>query len=312
MDWIDGPVRVRVPATSANLGPGFDALGLALTRYDEIEAQVADGGLDVRVTGEGSGDVRRDERHLVVRAMHATFDELGAHPTGLRLRCVNQIPHSRGMGSSAAAITAGVAAARALAGLHADGDQDFRDSVFRTAASIEGHPDNVAPCVYGGATIAWREEGEWRATRLTPSPELRPVLCVPEFRVSTEKVRGLLPDVVPFGDAALNAGRAALLVAALTSHPELLMDATVDRLHQDYRRPAMPAALGLVDALRAAGVPAVISGAGPSVLALGHQENLVSRADSIAGIAGTGWHIHPLDADLDGMQVQAPVQLPGS
>ncbi|MQA94052.1 MAG: homoserine kinase [Streptosporangiales bacterium] len=307
MDWIDGPVRVRVPATSANLGPGFDTLGLALARYDEVEARVADGGLDVEVAGEGSADVRRDESHLVVRAMHATFDAMGARPAGLRLTCVNRIPHSRGLGSSAAAITAGVAAARALAGLPED-----RDAVFRTAATIEGHPDNVAPCAYGGATIAWSQDGEWRATRLTPSPELRPVICVPDWWVSTERARALLPDTVPYGDAALNAGRAALLVVALTRSPALLMDATVDRLHQEYRRPAMPAALELTEALRDVGVPAVISGAGPSVLALGQAGNPATTADSIGRITGTGWHIHPLDADLDGLQVQAPVQLPGS
>lgn len=199
-----------------------------------------------------------------------------------------------------------------------------RDRVFRLAADIEGHPDNVAPCVYGGFTIAWREAEAWHALPLAPSPRLRPVVCIPEERLSTEQARGLLPDSVPHGAAAFTAGRAALLVAAVTGHPELLLDATVDRLHEAYRGPAMPASAALARELREQdGLPAVISGAGPTVLVLGNAPELAERdenpppegdpgringdqADSIRERAGKGWHIRPITIDPAGVRISSP------
>lgn len=259
------PVRVRVPATSANLGPGFDALGLALDLEDEVEAEVTGAGVACEVTGEGAGELATDESHLVVRAALAAFDRLGGRPPGLALRCRNRIPHARGLGSSSAAIVSGVLAARAL---RDDGDRRMDDAaVLALAAELEGHPDNVAPCLLGGLTIAWTGENGARAARLEPSGRLSPVALVPAARSSTERARGLLPDRVPHADAAANAGRAALLVHALTAAPELLLPATEDRLHQRYRATAMPDAARLIELLRGAGVPAVLSGAGPTVLA---------------------------------------------
>ncbi|GAA3824972.1 homoserine kinase [Nocardioides panacisoli] len=262
-----GPVRVSVPATSANLGPGFDALGLALGLRDRLEAEVTDGGLEVRVEGIGRDDVPRDASHLVVRSMRAAFDRLDARPAGLRLTCHNVIPHARGLGSSSAAIVAGVWLARELvAGGRLLLDDD---ALLDLAAQIEGHPDNVAPALLGGFTIAGRDDvdGTFFAVPGSVDPRIGAVVFVPPDGVSTEAARGLLPDLVPHADAAANAGRAALLVAALAGRPDQLLRATADRLHQSYRRAAMPASLDLVEELRSQGTPAIISGAGPTVLA---------------------------------------------
>lgn len=258
-----GRVRVRVPATSANLGPGFDAFGLALGLYDEVEAEVADDGVEVTVEGEGAADLPRDERHLVATAVRATADALQVDLPGLRLRCTNRIPQARGLGSSAAAIVAGVLAGR---GLLADGVRLDDDATLALAAGLDGHPDNVAACLSGGLTLAWRVDGQDHAVRLEPSADVAPVVFVPPYTSSTAQTRGLLPATVPHEDAAYTAGRAALLVHALTASPGLLMAATDDRLHQPYRAPAMPESAKLVTRLREDGLPAVISGAGPSVL----------------------------------------------
>jgi homoserine kinase len=265
--FVAGPVWVQAPATSANLGPGFDALGLALGLHDELRAEVAGDGVRVTVTGEGAGELRTDEHHLVVRAMFAAFDALGGRPAGIRVTCVNRIPQARGLGSSSAAIVGGLLLARELV----DGGSDRLDQaeVLRLAARLEGHPDNVAPCLLGGFTIAWTEPGgDARAVSLQPAERVQPVLLVPDERGLTAQARAELPVSVPHADAALAAGRAALLVHALTADPGLLFPATEDRLHQSYRAAGMPGTAALVGRLRDAGVAAVVSGAGPSVLAL--------------------------------------------
>jgi len=297
MGWADGPVLVRVPATSANLGPGFDTLGLALSLYDEIEARVAPSGLSIEVSGEGAAAVAdAEEAHLVVRAMRAAFDVLGSgQPPGIALRCMNRIPHGRGLGSSAAAIVAGILAARALAGAAPD-----TDDALQLANELEGHPDNVAPCLYGGLTVAWVADGTAKAVRLDPHEQVTPVMIIAPEPVSTEVARKLLPAQVPHSDASRNAGRAALLVAAMTERPEALLDATEDWLHQDYRAPAMPDTHDLVGRLRAAGLPAVVSGAGPSVLALLAARHGLDKLDSIVKETGKGWLISPLDVERQG------------
>jgi homoserine kinase len=275
--FVDGPVTVTVPATSANLGPGFDALGLALDLRDTLVAEVTTSGLSVDVDGAGEA-LPRDETHLVVRAMRAAFDALGAQPAGLRLRCANRIPHSRGLGSSAAAIVGGIVLARALA---ADGtDRLPDDAVLDLATRLEGHPDNVAAALLGGLTIAWHEATAVRAVRLDCAASVRPVVLVPPFESSTAQARGLLPPQVAHGDAARNAGRAALLVAALTTVPQHLLAATEDSLHQDFREPAMPASLALVRGLRSDGLPAVVSGAGPTVLVLARDGAEVAHTEA--------------------------------
>ena len=263
LTFVSEPVQVRTPATSANLGPGFDTLGLALTLYDDLTARVAGDSWTVAVTGEGAGELPTDESHLVVRAMLATFDELGERPPGVAVECVNRIPQARGLGSSSAAIVGGVQLARALVR-----EQLSDEAALDIAARLEGHPDNVAPCLLGGFTIAWTEAAGSRAVRLDVAAGVRPTLFVPQERGLTATARAALPGAVPHADAAFNTGRAALLVHALTREPELLFAATEDRLHQGYRAVAMPGTASLVASLRSVGVAAVVSGAGPTVLAL--------------------------------------------
>jgi homoserine kinase len=288
------PIRVRVPATSANLGPGFDALGLALELYDDVVVRVTDeAGLSVDVAGMGAASVPRNARHLVVKSMRATFKVLGGAPSGLEVVCANRIPHGRGLGSSAAAIVAGVVAARAL--VVGGNERMDDDAVLAFAADLEGHPDNVAACVLGGLTIAWSESGA-RAVRVPVSAALAPVAFVPGTSSSTKAARKLLPESVPHTDAVANAARAALLVEALRSHPDDLLGATEDRLHQPYRASAMPKTAALMAELREAGIPAVVSGAGPTVLALTTN----TGRDQAMTFARRGWSALPLDVDTKG------------
>lgn len=288
MTFVSGPVTVRTPASSANLGPGFDALGLALGLHDEITGEVLDRpGLEVDVTGEGAGDVALDESHLVHRAMAAAFDLMGVSPAGLRLACANTIPHGRGLGSSSAAIAGGIVLARALV----ENGHDLLDdqAAYQLAADIEGHPDNVAAALFGGLTIAWVDGAAVAVERL--DVQVPVTVFVPPAAVATEVARGLLPESVSHADAAFNAGRAALLVAALTSAPHRLISATEDRLHQSYRSVAMPESYRLLRNLRVEGVPAIISGAGPTVLAF---------ARGIATSAPDGWTVHELGVEARG------------
>ncbi|WP_091554790.1 homoserine kinase [Micromonospora pattaloongensis] len=297
VSFVAEPVHVRTPATSANLGPGFDALGLALALYDDVTARVTDAGCHVEVTGEGAGELPTDETHLLVRAMHATFDVLGARPAGLAVSCVNRIPQARGLGSSSAAIVAGVLLARALV---VDGAARLDDAgMLRIAARLEGHPDNVAPCLLGGFTIAWTEPDGARAVTLPAAVGVRPTVFVPDERGLTAVARAALPATVPHPDAALNAGRAALLTHALTADPALLLPATEDRLHQQYRAAGMPETAALVAALREAGVAAVVSGAGPTVLALTEVPE-----DFAVGI---GWAARTLPVDVTGARIQGAI-----
>ncbi|MBN1171728.1 MAG: homoserine kinase [Micromonosporaceae bacterium] len=291
--------RVRVPATCANLGPGFDALGLAIALHDEITARVTARGISVSVTGEGSGELPTGQDHLVVRAMDAAFDVLGQRPSGVELQCRNTIPQARGLGSSSAAIVAGILLARALV---AGGDEALSDdAVLRLAASMEGHPDNVAPCILGGFTIAWTQPDGARAVRLDPAGSVHPVVFVPQGRGLTAAARAALPSVVPHRDAAANVGRAALLVHAVTSDPSHLFPATEDRLHQGYRAEVMPETASIVNELRGKEIPAVVSGAGPSVL-------VFAEADWVPPVL-PGWRTHRLTVDETGAMLTL---LPGT
>lgn len=269
--------QVSVPATSANLGPGFDTLALALDLRDRYAAQVLDEAtFDVDVSGEGSADVKKDKNNLVIKAMLRGFEHMGQKPKGIALRQLNVIPHSRGLGSSAAAIVGGLSLARALV---LGGDQLMTtDEMIALGTELEGHPDNIAAAVLGSATIAWTENNVGRGVSIKVNLKIKVLLFIPEGHLATAKARKLLPETIPHQDAVLNASRAALLVHAIESRPDLLLEATEDLLHQNYRAEAMPKSMALVTKLRAAGVPAMISGAGPSVLVLHTLDDLEVEA----------------------------------
>lgn len=265
------PMQVQVPATSANLGPGFDCLGLAVTMHDRYMAQVMDEpGVDVDVTGEGADSVPTTDKNLVIKAMYKGFDFLGGRPRGVALRQLNVIPHGRGLGSSAAAIVGGLALARALV---LGGNERMSDeNMLNLANEMEGHPDNVAAAIFGGANLAWSEQqrGQVIAQSLNfqVDPRIGVLAFVPATELSTTKARKMLPETVPHQDAVQNSINTAVLVQALQHRPDLLLSATKDFLHQSYRQDAMPQSFALMVKLRGAGVAAFISGAGPTVLVL--------------------------------------------
>ena len=279
------PIQVQVPATSANLGPGFDSFGLAFGMHDRYVAQILDeGGLDIDVTGEGADEVPRTDKNLLVKAMYKGFDFLGGKPKGVAVRALNVIPHGRGLGSSASAIIGGLVLARSLVLTGTDKMSD--EDLLNIANEMEGHPDNVAAALYGGATVAWQDVVKGKAiahaVHLPVDPRIKVMAFIPSTPLATKKARTMLPETIPFADALRNSTNAALMTQALTIRPDLLFTATEDFLHQRYREEAMPASFALMTKLRAAGVAAFISGAGPTVLALhteGDEESIqLSRA----------------------------------
>ncbi|WP_084105720.1 homoserine kinase [Demequina sp. NBRC 110056] len=291
-------VRVSVPATAGNLGPGFDALGMALGVSDEIEVRaVATSSVTMEIEGEGADTLPRDETHLVVRALREALDHVGASQVGLAIRAVNRIPHGRGLGSSAAAVVAGISAAR---GLIAEPEALSAEVALDIATRFEGHPDNAAPAIYGGATAAWTDGSGAHAVPLQVAAEIETAVLIPRSVLPTQQARSVLPALVPHKDAAFNAGRAALLVNALAGRPEDLFAATEDRLHQGYRAEVMVAAPAMIAHLRAQGLGAVVSGAGPSVLVLGTDlasHGLGTGAVHWAeGIGGESWRcVHTVE-----------------
>ena len=298
------PIQVQVPATSANVGPGFDSIALAFAMHDRYVAQVLDEpGLDIDVTGEGADDVPRTEKNLLVKAMYKGFDFLGGKPKGIAVRALNVIPHGRGLGSSASAIIGGLVLARALVLTGTDKMSD--EALLNLAAEMEGHPDNVAAALFGGATVAWKEQVNGKAVshaiQIPVDPRIRAMAFIPSTTLSTKKARTLLPASIPFADAQRNSTNTALLMHALTIRPDLLFSATEDFLHQSYRSDAMPASFALMTKLRAAGVAAFISGAGPTVMALhtGDQEESeqLARAGG-ATFEGKSLEIAPRGASL--------------
>jgi homoserine kinase len=264
-------MQVQVPASSANLGPGFDAFGLALAMHDRYVAQVLDDSiLDIDVTGEGADDVPRNEKNLLVKAMHKGFDFLGGRPKGLAIRALNVNPHGRGLGSSASAIVGGLVLARALV---LNGEDHMSDiQLLSLATDMEGHPDNVSASLFGGATISWFEVEKHKSSahciHLNVDSRIQAMAYIPSKALATSKARKMLPETIPFADAVRNTTNAAVMSHALTTRPDLLFVATEDFLHQSYRAEAMPESFALVQKLRGAGVAAFISGAGPTVLAL--------------------------------------------
>ncbi|MCI1984729.1 MAG: homoserine kinase [Bifidobacteriaceae bacterium] len=345
MQYEQDCVKVSVPATSANLGPGFDAMGLSLGVRDEITVEaLASPDTIITIFGEGHDYLPHDERHLIVQALRQTQEVLGLPQTGIRLEAHNRIPQSRGMGSSASAIVAGVAAAVAFSG-RTDLDKDF---IFNVAAQMEGHPDNVAPAVYGGLTVSWNfdpasdipvsvldgeAEGETGTAIYRPLPQIfgaytqgfhsvrYPVdgsvhvyVFVPQATLSTKTARTVLPDAVPYADALRNVSRAALLPAVLGATPTaqsnaLLFNATQDWLHQNYRRDLYPDSWQLMTHLRSRGYASTISGAGPCVLVLhsGEAEEQLRDIAEREWLSSGRWRMLPVAIDSEGVRVSKTV-----
>jgi homoserine kinase len=297
--------EVKVPASSANLGPGFDSFAIALEKRDRYIAQVLDEKkLDIDVAGEGADEVSKDEKNLVVKAIYKGWEFLGLSKKeypGLALRALNNLPHGRGLGSSASAIIGGLVLSRSLVvgGVDRMSDQDL----LTLATEMEGHPDNVAAALFGGAVLSWSGDSYSDAIKLDVSPRISAVAFIPANNVPTSKARKMLPEMIPHQDAIKNSINTALLTQALTKRPDLLLPATEDYLHQSYREPAMPKSFALMSKLRAAGVAAFISGAGPTVLALLVDADLNHELEDLVKAAGAGFTVENLDISSVGYQV---------
>lgn len=301
-------LTVKVPGTSANLGPGYDSLGLALSIYDTLTVEtLGTGELEFELSGEGADTLPRDASHLVVRAIDLALDRLGFQRSGLKITAVNVNPHGRGLGSSASAVVAAVTAANAL--VPEESRQD-RDWILQLTSEIEGHPDNVAPAIFGGLALSWQDSEQYSSTRADVAPDVIPVVAVPDYELSTETARGLLPASVGHHAAAMNSGRAALLIHALTAQPEFLLPGTEDYLHQSYRAQAMRPSADLISALRSAGHAAVVSGAGPTVMVLANGEREAATvaefigAFTAANTPDVGWRVMTLAVDVQGARVE--------
>ena len=262
--------RVTVPGSTANLGPGFDTLGLAVGIYDTVEVEVTASGLEVEIFGEGANDLPRDASHLVVKAINSALHAADAHAPGLKVTCTNNIPQSRGLGSSASAAVAGVIAGNTLAGSPLS-----TDDVIQLSSAFEGHPDNAAASVVGGAVVSWTDipvdgvsQPEYRAVPLKVHPDIKATALVPNFHASTNAVRKVLPSHVTHTDARFNVSRTAVMTVAIQTHPEFLWEGTRDRLHQPYRADVLPVTAEWVNRLRNRGYAAFLSGAGPTAMVL--------------------------------------------
>ncbi|QOT22300.1 homoserine kinase [Paenarthrobacter sp. YJN-D] len=301
-------LTVKVPGTSANLGPGYDSLGLALSIYDTLTVEtLTTGELEFELSGEGADTLPRDATHLVVRAIDLALERLGFQHTGLRITADNVNPHGRGLGSSASAVVAAVTAANALVPQEAQRDTQW---ILQLTSEMEGHPDNVAPAIFGGLALSWQDSEQYSSTRAEVAPAVTPVVAVPDYELSTETARGLLPASVGHHAAAMNSGRAALLIHALTADPRLLLPGTEDYLHQSYRAQAMRPSAELIAALRAAGHAAVVSGAGPTVMILANGSDEAAAAVQFinsftaANTPDVGWRVMTLAVDVQGARVE--------
>lgn len=309
--------KIKIPATSANLGPGFDSAGVAVALYDELEIRTADAGFSAQIDGEGHNYLPTDARHLIITQIRARLERLGWHLPGLKLKAINRIPHSRGLGSSAAAHIGAAMAVKAL--LPYDCGVS-REDLLQWASEAEGHPDNVAPAVYGGLTFSWNEPtihgDHYRAINLGPHPAITPVVAIPAKPLSTAAARTLLPATVPYAEAVANAARASLLAPAMTHDPSLLFAATQDWLHQQYREPSMPETLRHIGALRADGHAAVVSGAGPSLCVFAGDSNeadaVVTKLKQRAAKSSQHWDVRILPVAGEGatMEVFRPQREP--
>ena len=302
MKATDVAVTVEVPATTANLGPGFDSIGLALGLLDRVTLSArSEGSSDlIDVVGAGADSVPRDESHLVLGTIRQLYRDAGLDFGPLHLSCVNQVPHGQGLGSSASAIVAALLAGKTFA--ERQGADVSGVDVFQIASDMEGHPDNVAPCVFGGMNISWDEDGHWNLAQLLPHPDIRVTLAVPDTVLSTRTARDLIPAMIAHKDAVRNSARTALLVHAFTTDPSLLLPATEDFLHQRYRREAYPGTYRLVCELRERGIAAAVSGAGPAVIVFSTTDPVEVLAD-VARSDSHGFHVTHTKINTTGARV---------
>lgn len=293
MRFVTDHATVTVPATTANLGPGFDSIGMALEMRDRIIVRATAGESRITVRGEGQHTSTMGEEHLVIRAIRVALEYVGAPQIGIDLTCHNAIPHSRGLGSSASAVAAGITAVQAMI---SEPEALDADAVFLLTTDFEGHPDNAAPAVFGGAQLTWTDDEGPHAIRLHVHESIRPYVMIPPTESLTATTRAVLPRTIAHADAVFNLQRSALLIEALRTGQHLL-PATDDRLHQPYRRDPMPHTAELIDALRRRGLPAALSGAGPTVIAfLPIGEQLVTR------LTEHGWIVKALPVAEEGVR----------
>ncbi|WP_188396623.1 homoserine kinase [Sporomusa sp. GT1] len=282
-------VKIRVPGTTANCGPGFDAVGIACTIYNELELTLSpQAGISLEVAGEGAGAIPADGSNVAIKAVQMVLNKTGRHYPGIALKMVNNIPLARGLGSSAAAIVGGLVAANEITGC-----QLSKQEILDMATSIEGHPDNVAPAIFGGITVSIMDSGSAKYLRFLPPKDFTMVAVIPEFNLSTKAARRVLPESVPFADAVFNVSRSALLVGALcTGEFKLLLHALEDRLHQPYREKLIPGMAQVLTAARQAGaLGAALSGAGPCLLAFTDGDS-----DEVGQVMVKAFNIHKIKA----------------
>jgi homoserine kinase len=295
-------VSVRVPATIANLGPGFDALGAAVKLHLEIDIEPRSDAPEVSLEGEGADHLPRDDSNLVIRSMNEFLAHFAGRPTGYGIRVRNPIPIASGLGSSAAAVVGGLLAARALTGRPVP-----QAEMVKLAAELEGHADNVLPALLGGLVVCYRTAGdhELRYVKLDPSRRLLPIVTVPGTGFATQEARRALPEQVSFADAQFTASRSALLLAALTSGAgtDVLLEAMRDRLHEPHRLRLMPETAALHAELRAAGLPVAMAGAGPSLVVVVPRPEAATRVEQIRRVCrarGAGWRVFVTEWEPDG------------
>lgn len=295
-------IKVKVPATSANMGAGFDSLGVALGLYNYVSAEETDGGLVIDILDETAKFLPKDEKNLIYKSMKALFDRVGYSPKGLHIVLENNIMVTRGLGSSSAGIVGGLMVANELCG-----GKLSKEEILEMAAEIEGHPDNVAPAIFGGLTVNVPERGKIRYVKTDVPEDLRFVAFVPEFYLQTKKSRGVLPKSVSMGDAVYNTGRSALLVTSvMTGKYENIRTAVGDRLHQRYRKKLIPHIDALFEKAYAEGALGVyLSGAGPTVIAIVHESKPMFEKSFDKFLTGKmgAWNIHTLTADNVGAEV---------
>lgn len=285
-------VKVRIPATVANLGPGFDALGVAIQMHLEVEIEPRRDSIEIMVEGEGAETLPEDETNLVIKAMNQFFDFVGRRPPGYSVRVKNPIPLASGLGSSAAAVVGGLFAARAVTGRNV-----AQTEMIRLAVEMEGHPDNIMPALLGGLVVCYGDGKDGsRYLRLEPSERLVPMIAVPKKGFSTQKARQALPTDVAFADAQFTASRAALLVGAMTTGAgaDVLAEAMNDRLHEPHRLKLMSETAAVHKELRKAGLAVALAGAGPSLLVIAPRPEAATRAEQVRRVCrerDSGWRV---------------------